>query len=54
MQEGRSTFSGLDEAGRALWAKSGEAGGHGLLAHLLDVAAVVESLLAIEPPSTRR
>ncbi len=54
MQEGRSTFSGLGEAGRALWAKSGEAGGHGLLAHLLDVAAVVESLLAIEPPSTRR
>ncbi|OEC59790.1 CRISPR-associated helicase/endonuclease Cas3 [Pseudomonas sp. ENNP23] len=47
-------FSALSAAARGLWAKSGEPTGHGLLAHLLDVAAVVESLLAIEPPSTRQ
>lgn len=47
-------FSALSAAARGLWAKSGEPSGHGLLAHLLDVAAVVECLLAIEPPSTRQ
>lgn len=47
-------FSALSAAARGLWAKSGEPTGHGLLAHLLDVAAVVERLLAIEPPSTRQ
>lgn len=37
-----------------MWAKSGEAFGHGLLAHLLDVAAVAEVLLQREPEATRR
>lgn len=45
-------FSTLSAAARALWAKSGEPSGHGLLAHLLDVAAVAERILALEPPST--
>ncbi|SDI43396.1 CRISPR-associated helicase, Cas3 family [Pseudomonas delhiensis] len=54
MGEGRLSFSGLSAAGRAVWAKSGDEGGHGLLAHLLDVAAVAETLLEIEPASTRR
>jgi len=35
-----------------LWAKSGEQGGHGLLAHMLDVAAVAETILSYEPSST--
>lgn len=47
-------FSSLDGAARSLWAKSGESNGHGVLAHLLDVAAVVETLLLREPESTRR
>ncbi|MEO4045671.1 CRISPR-associated helicase Cas3' [Pseudomonas sp. CAU 1711] len=47
-------FSGLSKAARQVWAKSGEGAGHGLLAHLLDVAAVAETLLAIEPEATRR
>lgn len=37
-----------------MWAKSGSGGGHGVLAHLLDVAAVTETLLEREPESTRR
>ncbi|MEI7466331.1 MAG: CRISPR-associated endonuclease Cas3'', partial [Burkholderiales bacterium] len=37
---------------RALWAKSGDAGGHGLLAHLLDVAAVAQSILRRQPESS--
>ncbi|OWT60153.1 CRISPR-associated helicase/endonuclease Cas3 [Candidimonas nitroreducens] len=45
-------FSELATQVRTLWAKSGESGGHGLLAHMLDVAATTESLLALEPPST--
>lgn len=47
------SFSSLEPAARGIWAKSGEAGGHALLAHLLDVAAVVETLLLHEPESTR-
>lgn len=47
-------FSELSGAARQVWAKSGEGLGHGLLAHLLDVAAVVETLLLREPESTRR
>ena len=35
-----------------LWAKSGDGFGHGVLAHLLDVAAVAESLLQHEPESS--
>lgn len=45
-------FSQLDNAARRIWAKSGEGYGHSLLAHMLDVAAVVETLLELEPPST--
>ena len=32
----------------------GDGAGHGLLGHLLDVAAVVEALLSFEPETTRR
>lgn len=45
-------FSELPEAVRVLWAKSGEPQGHGLLAHMLDVAAAAEVLLQHEPRST--
>src|SRR5690554_1016727 len=45
-------FSELNPGVRALWAKSSDDGGHGLLAHMLDVAAVVEALLAREPASS--
>lgn len=56
MMEGIATqrFSGLSPAAHVLWAKSGEDSGHGLLAHLLDVAAVAETVLAMEPDSTRQ
>lgn len=47
-------FSKLSCAARVLWAKSDDAAGHGLLAHLLDVAAVTETLLTLEPESTRQ
>ncbi len=46
------TFLTLDPAVRVLWAKSGEDGGHGLLAHMLDVAAVAQVLLEYEPDSS--
>ena len=45
-------FSELSAAAVAIWAKSGEPNGHGLLAHVLDVAAVAERLLARESPAT--
>lgn len=45
-------FSELSERVRVIWAKSGAGGGHGLLAHMLDVAATAESLLSLEPQST--
>ncbi len=44
-------FDGLTPAARAIWAKSGDPAGHGLLAHMLDVAAVAERLLQREPPT---
>ncbi|GAB3393408.1 CRISPR-associated helicase Cas3' [Azotobacter armeniacus] len=47
-----SRFSQLAPQTRRLWAKSGDPLGHGLLAHLLDVAAVAEVLLEHEPPGT--
>ncbi|MDX3905104.1 MAG: CRISPR-associated helicase Cas3' [Pigmentiphaga sp.] len=47
------TFSHLSPLARSLWAKSGEPG-HGLLAHLLDVAATAQVILEHEPDSTRR
>ncbi|WP_120996649.1 CRISPR-associated helicase Cas3' [Stutzerimonas urumqiensis] len=46
-------FSQLSTQARTIWAKSGEGAGHGLLAHLLDVAAVTETLLTLEPETTR-
>ncbi|MGI0809733.1 CRISPR-associated helicase Cas3' [Pseudomonas aeruginosa] len=49
-----NAFSSITGVSRSLWAKSGGGCGHGLLAHLLDVAAVAETLLVIEPESTRR
>lgn len=44
-------FDALTPAARAVWAKSGDPSGHGLLAHMLDVAAVAERLLTREPPA---
>jgi len=46
-------FSSLSTACRYLWAKSGEGHGHGLLAHMLDVAAVATAILEREAPGTR-
>lgn len=45
-------FSELSPAARGLWAKSGQPHGHGLLCHMLDVAAVAEALLNREPRQT--
>ncbi len=45
-------FADLSDQARRLWAKSGDGFGHGVLAHLLDVAAVAERMLAHEPPGT--
>lgn len=47
-------FSELDVRARRFWAKSGEAAGHGVLAHMLDVAAVAEVLLEREPERSRQ
>lgn len=47
-----ATFSNLPPAVRALWAKSDEGQGHGLLAHLLDVAITAQVLLEREPAAT--
>jgi CRISPR-associated endonuclease/helicase Cas3 len=49
-----TTFSSLPADARILWSKSGDEGGHGLLAHWLDVAAVAETLLEMEPAATRQ
>ena len=38
-------FDTLSPAARTVWAKSGEPHGHGLLAHMIDVAAVVQRLI---------
>ena len=46
-------FSDLTAGTRAIWAKSAESGGHGLLAHMLDVAAVAEAVLQHESSTTR-
>ena len=45
-------FSSLSDCARRLWAKSGDGFGHGVLAHLLDVAAVAESIFQHEPESS--
>ncbi|WNL38605.1 CRISPR-associated helicase Cas3' [Halomonas sp. PAMB 3232] len=48
-----NSFSSLSIAARSLWSKSAiEGPGHNLLAHMLDVAAVAETLLELEPQST--
>jgi CRISPR-associated endonuclease/helicase Cas3 len=47
-----ATFADLSPPARAIWAKSGESRGHGLLAHMLDVAAVAEIVLARESQQT--
>jgi len=46
-------FADLSIAARSLWAKSGDPAGHGLLAHMLDVAAVAEAILRRESPQTQ-
>ena len=45
-------FFSLHPHARCFWAKSDDQLGHGLLAHMLDVAAVTEALLQAEPPSS--
>lgn len=45
--------SDLPVSCRVIWAKSGEPHGHGLLAHMLDVAAVAEAIVRRESPQTR-
>jgi CRISPR-associated endonuclease/helicase Cas3 len=52
-QEVPVRFTSLPPAARSVWAKSDDGAGHGLLAHLLDVAAVAEVLLMYEPAATR-
>ena len=46
-------FSELSESTRVIWAKSGEPCGHGLLAHMLDVAAVAEAIIRRESPRSQ-
>lgn len=47
-------LSNLNPQATALWAKSGEDQGHPLLAHILDVAAVAEAILELEPAATHQ
>lgn len=47
-------FSSLNPQATILWAKSGEDQGHPLLAHMLDVAAVAEAILELEPATTHQ
>lgn len=47
-----SLFADLPHTSRSLWAKSAGEHGHGLLAHMLDVAAVATRVLKRESPST--
>lgn len=47
-------FDSLSKAARSIWAKSGDPSGHGLLAHMLDVAAVAEQILNREAPVALR
>lgn len=49
-----SRFSALSPSLLALWAKSGDEQGHPLLAHMLDVAAVAEAILELEPATTHQ
>jgi len=45
-------FSELSRPARTLWAKSGDPVGYGLLAHMLDVAAVAQQIVLREPAQT--
>lgn len=55
LREAPKAFSFLPLAVRCIWAKSSDDGsGHGLLAHMLDVAAVTEVMLTREPPASLR
>lgn len=47
-----TSFTDLPIASRCLWAKSADGQGHGLLAHMLDVAAVASAILERESDST--
>ncbi|MGL4250748.1 MAG: CRISPR-associated endonuclease Cas3'', partial [Aeromonas sp.] len=47
-------FSTLPPQAAVLWAKSGDEQGHPLLAHMLDVAAVAEAILELEPATTHQ
>lgn len=47
-------FSDVPAPARAFWAKSGDPHGHGLLAHMLDVAAVAEAIIRRESARTRQ
>lgn len=47
-------FTELCQSARALWAKSGDTTGHGLLSHMLDVAAVAEAIVRRESRMTQR
>ncbi|WP_447527611.1 CRISPR-associated helicase Cas3' [Vreelandella sp. TE19] len=49
-----TAFSSLSDPARSMWSKSAvdDGSGHNLLAHMLDVAAVVETLLEQEPPTS--
>lgn len=47
-------FTEIPGFARLIWAKSGEDRGHGLLTHLLDVAAVTDAILELEPASSLR
>ncbi|MFK4705593.1 CRISPR-associated endonuclease/helicase Cas3 [Roseateles asaccharophilus] len=48
-------FIDLSNAVRSLWAKtSGDKQGHGLLTHMIDVAAVAEAMLMREPAASRQ
>jgi len=46
-------FSDLPNSTTAIWAKSDQLSGHGLLPHMLDVAAVAEALLHRESAQTQ-
>lgn len=52
--QSHASFSSLSLCVRLLWAKSGDPLGHGLLAHMLDVSAVAEVILRLEPAATLR
>lgn len=46
-------FSEMLATSRTLWAKSGDSGGHSLICHMLDVAAVAEAIVCRESGQTQ-